>query len=248
MKPEIDKLYLHNLSNGAHCNFMDAISIKYNSKEILQTRLKDELAAFDAVLEKEFNASGLSRKSMRSETIWQNDRIRRDSLRGFIALVRAHLYLQAEVQHQAAAGLMQFIKDCRLSPRATINELSGLLTMFLDNLEKAHPGRAALIGGTPFIQQMEAANKAVCQDMILRNKEQSGRERGAMRKARRATDLAYEVLTRKTEALCLVDTENATVYRQTIDELNAQVKRYKEQELTSRTRQQKEPEADPTTE
>ena len=69
-----------------------------------------------------------------------------------------------------------------------------------------------------------------------------------MRKARRETDLAYNALMRKTEALYLVDTENITIYSQTIDEINAQVKHYKEQELTSRTRQKKEPETDPTTE
>lgn len=248
MKPKINKLYMHNLSNGAHCNFMDAISAKYNGKEVLRTRLKNELATFDSMLEKEFESFGLPRKSQLSDSIWQNDRIRRDGLLGLFDLVKAHLYLRKGTQYEAAANLKQFMKDCRLSPRASINELSGMLTAFLDNLEEVHPGKIELIGGMPFIEQITEANNAVYQDMALRNKERSGREKGAMRKARRETDLAYNALMRKTEALYLVDTENITIYSQTIDEINAQVKHYKEQELTSRTRQQKEPEADPTTE
>ena len=63
MKSKINKLYMHNLSNGAHCNFMDAISAKYNGKEVLRTRLKNELATFDSMLEKEFESFGLPRKS-----------------------------------------------------------------------------------------------------------------------------------------------------------------------------------------
>lgn len=248
MKPKINKLYMHNLSNGAHCNFMDAISTKYNSKEVLRTQLKDELAAFDIVLEEEFEAFGLPRKSQLSDSIWQNDRTRREGLLGLFDLVKAHLYLREGTRYEAAASLKQFMKDCRLSPRASINELSGMLTVFLDNLEELHPGKAELIGGTPFIELMRVANNAVCQDMALRNKERSGREKGAMRKARRETDLAYNTLMRKTEALYLVDTENAAVYQQAIDEINAQIKHYKEQELTSRTRQKKDSEANPATE
>ena len=248
MKPKINKLYMHNLSNGAHCNFMEAISDRYNGKEVLRTRLKNELAAFDSLLEKESEALGLSRKSKLSDSIWQNDRIRRDGLLGLFDLVKAHLYLRKGAQYEAASSLKQFMKDCRLSPRASINELSGMLTAFLDNLEEVHPGKIELIGGMPFIEQITEANNAVCQDMALRNKERSGREKGAMRKARRETDLAYNALMQRTEALYLVDTEYAAVYGQTIDEINAQVKHYKEQELTSRTRQKKEPETDPTTE
>lgn len=248
MKPKINKLYMHNLSNGAHCNFMDAISAKYNGKEVLRTHLPDELAAFDSVLEKEFEALGLPRKSQLSDSIWQNDRTRRDGLLGLFDLVKAHLYLREGAQYEAAASLKQFMKDCRLSPRASLNELSGILTAFLDNLEELHPGKAGLIGGTPFIEQITVANNAVCQDMSLRNKERSGREKGAMRKARQETDLAYNALMQKTEALYLVDTENAIVYRQAIDEINAQIKHYKEQELTSRIRRKEEAGTDHATE
>lgn len=248
MKSIINKLYLHNLSNAAHCNFMDAISVKYNENEVLRTRLKQELAAFDTVLEKEFDAFGLPRKSQLSDSIWQNDRTRREGLLGIFSLVKAHLYLREGAQYEAAASLKQFMKDCRLSPRASLNELSGMLTVFLDNLEELHPGKAGLIGGMPFIEQITAANNAVYRDMALRNKERSGREKGAMRKTRRETDLAYNALMRKTEALYLVDTENATVYRQAIDEINAQIKHYKEQELTSRIRRKEEAGTDHATE
>lgn len=63
MKPKINKLYMHNLSNGAHCNFMDAISAKYNGKEVLRTRLKNELATFDSMLEKNSNRSASQGKA-----------------------------------------------------------------------------------------------------------------------------------------------------------------------------------------
>mgnify|MGYP000730211110 CR=1 FL=1 len=132
---------------------MDAISAKYNGKEVLRTQLKNELAAFDRMLEKEFESFGLPRKSQLSDSIWQNDRIRRDGLLGLFDLVKAHLYLRKGAQYEAASRLKQFMKDCRLSPRASINELSGMLTVFLGTIwRKVHPGKIELIGGMPGIQ------------------------------------------------------------------------------------------------
>ena len=92
---------------------------------------------------KEFESFGLPRKSQLSDSIWQNDRIRRDGLLGLFDLVKAHLYLRKGAQYEAASRLKQFMKDCRLSPRASINELSGMLTVFLDNLEEVHPAKSS---------------------------------------------------------------------------------------------------------
>lgn len=232
MKTKVKELTKYRLTNGAHYNFMESTVKLATLDSPLDEKIKPELDALKSCVEAENSVLVLTQKSTYTDLIHDGDGLRDDGFRGHSAAVKAFMYLRSGDKKKAAEVLNQHLIDYgRLDPRMSLSKQSGLMTNFIEDLQKLYNTQVELLGLSPFLEMMQEGNEQVKENMALRDKAKGGRSKEAVLDARAATDDAYDTLMQKLEGLNVVDTENSETYTAVINQLNAQIDRYKQQEL-----------------
>lgn len=237
---KINTIDTHSLTNGAHYNFMEAIYTNLNSILLYGEKLRTELPAFKTALDNEDAVLVLSRKSNKTDEIANADKARDNAYVGYKYTVKGFTYLGSGAQYEAAKVLTQHLTDYQIDTQMSLSRQTGLMTNFIEDLESTYSEQVESLGLTPFVTMMKNGNEKVKAGLQSRDNERAGQTKAAMLSARADTDVAYQTIVDKINALYLVDTTNTDEYATTIDEINAQIKHYKEQELSKKPSKPKE--------
>lgn len=233
--PEINGIKLTHVNNGAHYQFIKTVAERAAADTTLtgNTFAQNALTALTAALTEEDRCLQLSRKSLTTDDIKAADTERDRLYSGLRAAVKGFLRMPAEEMAQAARKLNQAIKDYGISPQMQLERETGLITNLVADCEQKYSGEVTLLGLTPYVTALKAANQRVEQLLQSRNDEYAAQTAGAMRLARNRSDEAYRQLARVVNAMATLG--QADALKPFIDSLNTLIKRYKEQVIASPT-------------
>jgi len=230
---EIKSLNLNNQRNAAHYQFQtdfNDIVIKYTPQAL------DIVAAYEAYLPL-YRNEGIAlvaiTKSATTEEIETADKARDFTFRGLADKVRNSLNHFNPAVREAAKRVMvnfqQLWKFYRLKP---YDEESGLLAGLIADLRTKVADDLPVLEIVDWIAELERLNNAFISLEKSRNSEEAGRSELRMKTVRVEVDAAYRAITKRINALIIVNGE--TAYAEFVKELNARIARAEEAITLSR--------------
>ena len=229
MAKEVTGITLTSLSNGAHFTFMQMVLERVTENEVVNTKLSSEISVLKSAFAVEDEKLKIATKSELTKTISQNDALRDGYYTGFKGTIRGLLALPEGDMLTAAEKLWSHIDNYKIVTTDQLDKQTGMMTNFIDDIEKKYSAEVATLGLTTLIAAMKEANDKVRAALKSRDTEGSSKVVGAMKAARAASDDAYRAIVKKVNALALV--EGDADYATFIDALNAQIVRYKREAI-----------------
>lgn len=229
---QIDGISLHGLVNDAHFIYMKNVEERMEENEAVKATasVKTAVGALKAAVAEEDKYLVLSKKSSHTKQLAAKDKERDDIFRGYRTAVKGHLHAPTKEMAEAAADLWQHLKDYNIDPDMQLERETSRIMNLVDDLEKKYAAQVTLLGLKPYAEALRAANKMVEELLTTRTDDRSKQIAGVLRKARAATDEAYQNAVRLINAVVVVGTEKD--FTALIDFLNENIKRYKEQVMT----------------
>ncbi|MGB4575380.1 MAG: DUF6261 family protein [Paludibacter sp.] len=229
---EIKSLNLNNQRNAAHYQFQtdfNDIVIKYTPQAL------DIVAAYEAYLplyRNEGTALVAITKSATTEEIETADKARDFTFRGLADKVRNSLnHFNPAVREAAKRVMVIFNSFGNLSPKP-YDEESGLLAGLIADLRTKVADDLPVLEIVDWIAELERLNNAFISLEKSRNSEEAGRSELRMKTVRVEVDAAYRAITKRINALIIVNGE--TAYAEFVKELNARIARAEEAITLSR--------------
>ena len=179
---------------------------------------------------------------MLTDDIAEADNLRDSLYRAYKKAVKTYLDFPIAAQAQAAKVLNQHIKDYGIDPAMQLDQETGLLTNFINDLATKYTEQVTTLGLQSFVAELSSANTKVQTLTAQRTMERTGIVKGALKTSRIATDTAYRELVKMTNALALVLGE--TDYTNFIDYVNTEIGHYKQEVINGRSSSAKEEEAE----
>ena len=229
---QIDGIRLHSLANDAHFIYMKNVEERMEENEAVKATasVKTAVGALKAAVAEEDKYLVLSKKSSHTKQLAAKDKERDDIFRGYRTAVKGHLHAPTKEMAEAAADLWQHLKDYNIDPDMQLERETSRIMNLVDDLEKKYAAQVTLLGLKPYAEALGAVNKMVEELLTTRTDDRSKQIAGVLRKARAATDEAYQNAVRLINAVVVVGTEKD--FTALIDFLNENIKRYKEQVMT----------------
>ena len=216
--------------NAAHILFVRTAVGRAEACEALKTKATEELKALKKALEKEDELFVQSQKDLTTDDMKEADK-RRDVLyRALKKAVEAAVDFPVKASSDAGIRLRQPLKDHEIDPKMQLDKETSLLMNLTADLKGKFADDVALLGLTPLVVELAQSNDLFYKLAEARIDNQALVVLGQMKVLRAASDEAYRVLVRKTNALAVIEGE--TVYADFIDKMNAEIKHYKEQAMS----------------
>lgn len=178
----------------------------------------------------------ISQKSLLTDEIAEADNLRDSLYRAYKKAVKT--YLDFPIAAQAAKMLNQHIKDYGIDPAMQLDQETGLLTNFINDLTTKYTEQITTLGLQSFVAELSSANTKVQTLTAQRTMERTGIVKGALKTSRIATDTAYRELVKMTNALALVLGE--ADYANFIDYVNTEISHYKQEVINGSNSSAKE--------
>ena len=210
MAQEISGITLADLTNGSHYRFMVSIVELVKENTVLPTRLEKQLTALDTAVADEKAKTRVSQKSPLTDQIAALDALRDKLLVGYKYLVKAYTYLPSGTELESAKRLDQHLIDRNIDQDSHLNDETGKLLIFTEDLETIYATDVENIHAGLFSSQLKTANDSLHALLTERDKANSKIVIAGLKKARQASDEAYRTLMRKVAALVELE-ENAEV-------------------------------------
>lgn len=234
------------LRYGAHFAVMSAFDAKVAPLCEQEPLLSTWYAAFKAALTHLDTAVKIARASEYSKQIMTED-TKRDRLYSN-GKMTAEMWSELGIEPQATAAraVLHEINIYKIDTKAQYDQQTGLMINFLQPFESAAmQTHLATLGLTAVFTQMKAANEEVRRLLALRGDERAENAAYDLKSARQATDLAYENLVERINAIALINpTESWNTF---IAQWSAEIARIKQQ-ILNQTTQTGEDEGGTTTE
>mgnify|MGYP000929729751 FL=1 len=229
---QIGSIHLPSLVNDAHFIYMKNVEERMEENEAVKATasVKTAVGALKAAVAEEDKYLVLSKKSSHTKQLAAKDKERDDIFRGYRTAVKGHLHAPTKEMAEAAADLWQHLKDYNIDPDMQLERETSRIMNLVDDLEKKYAAQVTLLGLKPYAEALGAVNKMVEELLTTRTDDRSKQIAGVLRKARAATDEAYQNAVRLINAVVVVGTEKD--FTALIDFLNENIKRYKEQVMT----------------
>lgn len=222
---EITTIPLSALPNGAHFDYVkDILSEAENCPAVAQKALT-QLNDFRKATEAEDEVLKVMRASEFTEEIARADNERDALYSGLKTSVNAFMSMPIPDMQEAANPLAKLIREYAINPAAQLNTESGMLTNFIDDLQKKYATQLAKLNLTTVVERLKEANEQVKAYTKDRTHQRRKVNVGATRAARAVTDAAYTMLVKMVNALALVNGE--ADYAEFIDYVNTQITQYK---------------------
>ena len=229
---QIGSIHLPSLTNDAHFIYMKNVEERMEENEAVKATasVKTAVGALKAAVAEEDKFLVLSKKSSHTKQLAAKDKERDDIFRGYRTAVKGHLHAPTKEMAEAAADLWQHMEDYNIDPHMQLERETSRIMNLVDDLEKKYAAQVTLLGLKPYAEALGAVNKMVEELLTTRTDDRSKQIAGVLRKARAATDEAYQNAVRLINAVVVVGTEKD--FTALIDFLNENIKRYKEQVMT----------------
>lgn len=205
MKMLIKEFALHRLNNGRHYMFVSHVLEKADENNAVCARAGACVEALHRALEGEEKVFKVSQKSIYTDRIARADACRGRLYRSFRSALPGFLLVEDENMVEAAKTLRQVVKDFSINPKDSLPAEGGMLTVFLEKLEKQCREQVETLGLTVLVDQLRLANQTVGDLMMVRADERKNIVPGAMASARKVTDKAYAGLVGMVNGLVYVE-------------------------------------------
>lgn len=204
---EIKDIILRLLPNATHfsyhADFLKALEADTKAKAKVETQLE----AYKTALKKEEESLIISQKSLKTDEINQADQERDTLYTGLKKMVDSYAHLPNLDTQKAQKVLEQLIKDYGIKTTLPMDEETGLLVNFIQDLEQKYTNEVQVLGLANFIAPLKVANEKVRTALSDRTEERSTKEVGAMKTARAEVDEAYRSLVKFINAYALIEGE-----------------------------------------
>ncbi|ETD18589.1 MULTISPECIES: DUF6261 family protein [Prevotellaceae] len=229
---QIGTIHLSHLTNDAHFIYVKDVHNVMESDEAVKAtpNVKAAVAALKPAIDEEDKYLMLSKKNAYTDQIAAKDKERDSIFRGYRTAVKGMLRLPVADMAKAAADLWQHLKDYGIDPDMQLERETSRIMNLVDDLNSKFADQVQLLSLRPYVDALKEANNRVEELLATRTDDVSKQIAGALRKARLATDEAYQNAVRLINAVVVVGTDKD--FSPLINYLNANIKRYKEQVMT----------------
>ena len=231
-----------NLQKGQHYSFMDAFKTVLAEADFTSGRLAALIATFHERFDKEDLWFAYARASEVIARRRAADNRRDKFYSKLYALVRVWYESEVPEKEQVAAALRKVFRQYKLNVADQLDTESGGLEIIIEVLStdemQAH---IETLGGKYFYDEMKAAHESFKELRREQAEEQSKKVTGALVKARKECDAAYDDIIRTIEAGAIV-ADDPTPYEAFIKRWNGALKHYSDILKRKGKKKTKEPE------
>ena len=194
------------LRYGAHFSVMTSFGEKVASLAESESMLTAAYNAFKSALDYEDGAIKIARASEYSDQILKEDTKRDRLYSNGKATVEMWVALGIEPMATAAQAVLKEYNNYKVETTAQYDQETGLMLNFLQPFETAAmKEKLQTLGLTAVFEQMKIANEAVRSLISQRGDERAANAAFDIKKARQATDAAYDKLVERINALQVLD-------------------------------------------
>lgn len=220
-----DSIHLSIMRNGVHFLFVKNVLEKAGGDPAVMEQADRLVSALGAAVDEEGKYFALSRKDFRTDDISRADKERDRLYARYRKGVSTFLDIPMPEEAEAARHLWQNLRDHNINPQHSLQQETGELLKLISDLDGPLAPHVATLGLTKLVARLKEAN-ALANDMMLRRTdERSARKTGALRKARRTTDIAYDDLLRVIDAMAIL--HGTERYAPFISYVNTEIAQYK---------------------
>ena len=247
---EIKQIDLAHMNNGAHFTYMTNVLNRAEADEHIKVDAATQVADLKAAMATEDKYFKTSEKNLKTDIIAAADAERDKLCRNYLKTLKALMNMPDETIANSAKALVQMFIDYELDPDAQLDKQTGVLLNMVADWEGKHAQDVTNTNTGKFVELIKAANEKVHSLMVERSDEQKEIPVGALKSARKQTDIAYRALVKMVNALIMVNGEEN--YADFVKFLNYEIKRYKEEVLNQKVPEGTQPDdttpVDPTPE
>lgn len=229
---EIKTITLGAMNNGAHFTYMTNILNRAEADEHVKVDAATQVADLKAALAVEDKYFKTSDKNLKTDLIAAADAERDKLCRNYLKTLKALMNMPDETIANSAKALVQMFIDYELDPDAQLDKQTGILLNMVGDWEGKHAQDVTNTNTGKFVELIKAANEKVHSLMVERSDEQKEIPVGALKSARKQTDIAYRALIKMVNALIMINGD--TDYADFVKFLNYEIKRYKEKVLNQK--------------
>ena len=247
---EIKVISLERMNNGTHFTYMTNVLNRAEADEHVKVDAATQVADLKAALAVEDKYFKTSDKNLKTDIIAAADAERDKLCRNYLKTLKALMNMPDETIANSAKALVQMFIDYELDPDAQLDKQTGILLNMVGDWEGKHAQDVTNTNTGKYVELIKAANERVHSLMVERSDEEKEVPVGALKSARKQTDIAYRALVKMVNALIMVNGE--TDYADFVKFLNYEIKRYKEEVLNQKVPEGTKPDdttpVDPTPE
>ena len=247
---EIKVISLERMNNGAHFTYMTNVLNRAEADEHIKVDAATQVADLKAALAVEDKYFKTSDKNLKTDIIAAADAERDKLCRNYLKTLKALMNMPDETIANSAKALVQMFIDYEFDPDAQLDKQTGILLNMVGDWEGKHAQDVTNTNTGKYVELIKAANERVHSLMVERSDEEKEVPVGALKSARKQTDIAYRALVKMVNALIMVNGE--TDYADFVKFLNYEIKRYKEEVLNQKVPEGTKPDdttpVDPTPE
>lgn len=247
---DIKSIDAGHMNNGAHFTYMTNVLNRAEADEHIKVDAATQVADLKAALAVEDKYFKTSDKNLKTDIIAAADAERDKLCRNYLKTLKALMNMPDETIANSAKALVQMFIDYELDPDAQLDKQTGILLNMVGDWEGKHAQDVTNTNTGKYVELIKAANERVHSLMVERSDEEKEVPVGALKSARKQTDIAYRALVKMVNALIMVNGE--TDYADFVKFLNYEIKRYKEEVLNQKVPEGTKPDdttpVDPTPE
>ena len=229
---EIKVISLERMNNGAHYTYMTNVLNRAEADEHIKVDAATQVADLKAALAVEDKYFKTSDKNLKTDIIAAADAERDKLSRNFLKTLKALMNMPDETIANSAKALVQMFIDYEFDPDEQLDKQTGILLNMVSDWEGKHAQDVTNTNTGKYVELIKAANERVHSLMVERSDEEKEVPVGALKSARKQTDIAYRALVKMVNALIMVNGE--TDYADFVKFLNYEIKRYKEEVLNQK--------------
>ena len=229
---EIKQIDLAHMNNGAHFTYMTNVLNRAEADEHVKVDAATQVADLKAALAVEDKYFKTSDKNLKTDIIAAADAERDKLCRNYLKTLKALMNMPDETIANSAKALVQMFTDYKFDPDEQLDKQTGILLNMVSDWEGKHAQDVTNTNTGKYVELIKAANERVHSLMVERSDEEKEVPVGALKSARKQTDIAYRALVKMVNALIMVNGE--TDYADFVKFLNYEIKRYKEEVLNQK--------------
>lgn len=226
---QINSIYVGRMNNGAHFRFMKNVLLNAQACSALMARGENIVNELAAAFAKEDELLKVSQKSFITDDIAAADQERDNLYLAFKKTVSGLLGMPVPAMAEAAKKLNQKLVDYNIDVRVQLDTQTALMENLIADLTGGLKDEVALLGLTPCVERMKELNDQIDRLLNQRDDERKYTVTGALKAQRAVTDEAYRKVVLITNALILMEGEEA--YADYVAHVNSLIVRMKREVL-----------------
>jgi hypothetical protein len=195
------------MSNGAHYSYMEKQLGHLSDDRYAASKIAPLLDDLKKCFAEEAAHLKTFQKNPLSDQIAAADHQRDQFYLAIEETVRAAVHHPEAARATAASDLVQAFKEYHIKTRGQRDTETGMLDNVIDDMRSLFAKQVSLLGIKAYVDALEQANNQVKTLSAQRAEQQSHVVVGALKNARKATDVAYKAVVAMLNSLMMVEGE-----------------------------------------